>query len=220
MTTYLRIILVSVATIATIAPTTRAGFILEFGRSQYLAAPRSNVEVDLYLVETPGSNVLATDGLITALTRISFNEGPFAVDPAQAVAVAINPGFDLSGSTDIAPATGTAPGTIDIRPAALIAPVTAPAAMPDRILLATITFVAGAASGDVTSLRAGLLETDPTFQNFVTGGDPAIGLDQDLRFGSSFIATIPEPGSLALLAIALPPALLAVLHRRRRHGRV
>lgn len=211
----LRKLLLTVAAVTLLAPLASADFSFEFGQAEYLVNPGDVVEVELYLVEDPGGGILATDGLISALTKLTFNEAPFAVDPAQVATVGINPGFDFNGDTDLTPATGSSVGTVELRPGVLLFPVTAPPATPDRILIATFSFVAGQAFGDVTSLKADLLDADASFENYVTGGTQPIVIDRLIRVGFSRIVTIPEPGSLALIGLGLPLGLLVVARRRR-----
>jgi hypothetical protein len=81
-----------------------------------------------------------------------------------------------------------------------------------RLLLGTFRFTAGSVLGESTPLR--VTDYDPGFDDVVTG-DLRVLDSSPIYDGVARITTVPEPGTLVLLAAAVLSVLLAVFWQRR-----
>jgi PEP-CTERM motif len=209
-------LLMAVAFGLALGNTGQAGYFFEFEHSNYLVNPGESVLVQLFIVQTAPDDLLSTEGLFSGFTQVTYNESPFASDPAQvgsAADITPNPLFNFTAGLSVVHATSSAAGTASAPYGALI-PVVAAV---DRILLGGYKFTAGSVAGEVTSLRASIL--DPSQANFVTGVSFTV-LDSFIVDGSSKITvngsgpppTVPEPASMAMLGIGLS---VAILYARR-----
>jgi hypothetical protein len=221
----MRIIRASIAAclgVFALSGTAQAEFMFQFDQSSYEVTAGEAFDVQLYFVET-GTSILNTLGLVSAATKLTYNEAPFASDPAQIGSLAdvvYNPAFNFTAGLELIQATGSSAGTVSL-PLGTFTPVMPEAATPDRILLGTFTFTAGSVVGEVTSLSASIL-ANSTQTNFVTGGTNPQVLDSLISGGEARIlvvpsggVVIPEPTSVVMAGLGLSVALGSVIRRRR-----
>lgn len=194
----------------------QASYFFEFAQADYEVDAGATVLVELYIVQDGPDTILSTLGLIAGFTTVTYNEAPFASDPAQVGStddIIANPLFNFTNGKEVVPATAATAGTASASYGTFEAVV----ASVDRILLGTYRFEAGLVVGEATSLRASI--RDPSQTNFLAG-DFVTVLDDLIEDGSTRISVvnpvvIPEPTSIALVGLALPTGWLAARRIRR-----
>jgi PEP-CTERM motif len=204
----------AIAALALLASPARAGYTLEFDRSNYVATSGQAVAVSVYLVENDGNGTLASLGLIGAGVTVSFNVPGMVSDPAQATSILANPSVDPSNdllSTSITPATATSTGSATLEWFLFSSPTIYPTGAQPEILIGTFNFTEGMMPGGVTNLSVNL--ASPSGSQFYLGD----GTNIDAQIGGSTAtitpSTVPEPSSLILVGIGL--ATLFTLARAR-----
>ncbi len=207
----------------------RAGstYQVAFDQSTYQVDPGGSVVVSAYLQEqvTGGStSVLATDGLIGAGMRLSFDVAPLPSDPARIVSlgdVTLNdgPGGFSGGSQSLVLNPGSfvdLTETVDVSSPAVTATDLGNGLF--QILIGSFRFTAGSIAGQVTTIQAG--DIPGTFQDWITGtGDV---LDPLLTAGTARIevrgAAVPEPSGLIGLIVGFLCVGSYGIARRRQPG--
>jgi hypothetical protein len=183
-----------------------------FDQAAYQVGAGATVEVNVFLQEqvSDGSvSVLATEGLIGAGVRLSFDLSPLPSDPAQILSVSdviLNDGSSGFGGSfqSITLSAGSHADiteTVDLFNPAVLA--TSVGGDLYQILLGTFRFTAGAIDGQTTLIQAGDI---PGASDTVTDS----GLVIDGQIVSSAIsriqvgpASVPEPSSVIALAIGM-----------------
>jgi hypothetical protein len=198
-----------------------------FDQASYQVDPGAQVLVNVYLQEqvSDGSaSVLATEGLIGAGVRVSFDQSSLPSDPARITGVGnilLNdgPGAFSGGfqSAEVAPGSyAQLMETVD----SLSAPVHATNLGVGlfRILIGTFRFTAGQIAGQTTWITAGDI---PDSSDLITGG--GVALDSLVTPGRasievrSAVGAVPEPSGLIGLTIGiLGTGGYAVARRRGR----
>jgi hypothetical protein len=183
-----------------------------FDQTAYQVDAGATVEVKVFLQEQVSSgsvSVLATEGLIGAGVRVSFDLSPLPGDPAKILSasdVILNDGSGGFGGSfqSITLSAGSHADiteTVDLFSPAVLA--TSVGGNLYQILLGTFRFTAGAIDGQTTLIQAGDI---PGASDTVTDS----GLAIDGQIVSSAIsriqvnsASVPEPSSVVALAIGM-----------------
>ena len=223
---FLRAAAVVLACVLMLSPA-RAGsaYQLVFNQSTYQVDAGGDASVGVYLQEqvSGGSaSVLATDGLIGAGVRISFDVAPLPGDPAKVLSVADvtsndGPGGFSGGFQSVALMPGSyvhLTETVNLAAPAVIADDLGGGLY--QIFIGSFRFTAGLIAGETTTIRAG--DIPGASQDWITGtGDV---LDPMISAGTSTItvrgAAVPEPSSLIGLTIGLLGVGGYAIARRRR----
>jgi hypothetical protein len=198
---------------------------LAFDQSTYQVDPGGKVVVSVFLQEqvTGGStSVLATDGLIGAGMRLSFDVAPLPSDPAKILSlgdVTLNdgPGAFSGGVQSLMLNPGSyvdLTETVDVNNPAVTATDLGGGLF--QILIGSFGFTAGSIAGQVTTIQAG--DIPGSFQDWITGAgdelDPLISAETariEVRG-----AAVPEPSGLIGLTVGLIGAGGYGVARRRR----
>jgi hypothetical protein len=182
----------------------RADYSLSFDQANYTVGVGQVFDVRVFLVETPGTSVLQTDGLFGAGMDLNYNLPPAVSDPAQVTSVSPPIGLDPTANlfTSITPSIGSNAGVATLIWDNGIGPILFPSNGSNEILVGTFEFTAGLTAGQVTNLSLDIPTT--LGGQFVTGvGDV---LDASISVGTATITvgrSVPEPSSLILVVCGL-----------------
>jgi hypothetical protein len=195
----------------------RAGLLLEFGASNYSAAPGQGIEVPVFLTES-GTTILATDGLNGAGLFISFNLPARVSAPAQVTAITVNPGVnDLDDFlfTSISPATGSTTGSAELMFSIVLSDVLKPPVGSSSIRLGTFHFDAGLVPGQVTNLSTGIPTGGPQFLSGTGQNLDSMITTSTATITVQGVTSVPEPSGIVLSGTGFL-GLIGYLCRPRR----
>ncbi len=195
------------------ASVAEAGSVYQFAFDQltYEVDPGTQVLVNVFLQEQVSagtSSVLATDGLIGAGVRVSFDLSPLPSDPAKVLGVSgVLPNDGSGGFTGGLYHLGVASGSY-AELSETVGLSSPPIMGTDlggglfEILIGTFRFTAGSIAGQTTLIQAGDI---PGFSEIVTNTGEV--LDALIAPGTASIhvrgEAVPEPSSWIVLALGL-----------------
>ncbi len=197
------------------SPVAEAGSLyqLVFDQSNYQVDPGGQVVVNVFLQEQVSggsSSVLATDGLIGAGVRVSFDLPPLPSEPASILGTGdVTPNDGPGGFTGGFQSVSVTPGshadlteTTEIGSPAVFATDLGGGLF--QILIGSFRFTAGSIAGQTTSIQAGDIPGGNN-EDWFTGSEQP--LDDLISPGTASIqvrgGAVPEPSSLVGLMLGL-----------------
>lgn len=190
-----------------LASPVRADFVWEFDLAGVpttnfiIPGVGSTVDVQIYLKETNGGTVLATQGLFGAGVQVTFNSPTGVAAVLSTSDITLNNG--AAAFNDAAPQKVQSSTSAGFTEATDISHFVFPDAL-NRILFGSFKFT-GQSEGSVTITA--MRFAPPPSDNIITGQNPGgIALDSLVPNGSAQITVLgtatPEPGSLLLASMA------------------
>jgi hypothetical protein len=180
-----------------------------FGQDAYTVMPGGTVDIPIYFQETVGlqdTSVLCPGGvgLVGAGVKVLFSDLPQPTQPARVLNVSDivpNAAFDVPTPLLQFASAKLALGT-------LVGPSVHGDEFSEgvyRVLLGTFRFTAGEMPGETTPIRA--TDFDTGLSMFVTGDIETLDASP-MPDARATISVVPEPGTLALLVVAVSVGLV------------